>query len=72
MSKFCHECGFKYPIADVKFCTECGMRRIVSWLSIFDHHVMLSKDNKLITNTTMKFTMFYINWEKWALSLTYK
>lgn len=29
-AKFCHECGFKYPIVDIKFCTECGMRRIVS------------------------------------------
>ncbi|CAH1723121.1 uncharacterized protein LOC114129103 isoform X2 [Aphis gossypii] len=29
-AKFCHECGFKYPIIDIKFCTECGMRRIVS------------------------------------------
>lgn len=30
IAKFCHECGFKYPVADVKFCTECGVRRIVS------------------------------------------
>ncbi|XP_015367078.1 PREDICTED: zinc finger C2HC domain-containing protein 1A-like [Diuraphis noxia] len=29
-AKFCHECGFKYPIVDIKFCTECGMRRIVT------------------------------------------
>lgn len=29
-AKFCHECGFKYPVFDVKFCTECGVRRIVS------------------------------------------
>lgn len=32
VAKFCHECGFKYPVADVKFCTECGVRRIVSWI----------------------------------------
>lgn len=28
MSKFCHECGAKYPIAGAKFCCNCGMRRI--------------------------------------------
>ncbi|XP_050548697.1 uncharacterized protein LOC126910297 isoform X2 [Daktulosphaira vitifoliae] len=29
LSKFCHECGFKYPIVVAKYCSECGVRRIV-------------------------------------------
>eukprot|EP00058_Branchiostoma_floridae_P002947 XP_002588435.1 hypothetical protein BRAFLDRAFT_63383 [Branchiostoma floridae] len=29
-SKFCHECGTRYPIPNAKFCCECGTRRI--WL----------------------------------------
>ncbi|XP_028823871.1 zinc finger C2HC domain-containing protein 1A isoform X2 [Denticeps clupeoides] len=28
MSKFCHECGTKYPLDSAKFCCECGMRRM--------------------------------------------
>nr|CAD7441516.1 unnamed protein product [Timema bartmani] len=29
MSKFCHECGHKYPLNVAKFCCECGVRRLV-------------------------------------------
>jgi hypothetical protein len=29
MSKFCHECGNKYPLTTAKFCVECGVRRLV-------------------------------------------
>ncbi|KAK5641223.1 hypothetical protein RI129_009770 [Pyrocoelia pectoralis] len=29
VSKFCHECGTKYPIATAKFCVECGVKRLV-------------------------------------------
>lgn len=29
MSKFCHECGSKYPVAVAKFCCECGVRRLI-------------------------------------------
>jgi len=25
MSKFCHECGSKYPVTLAKFCCECGV-----------------------------------------------
>ncbi|KAJ1192704.1 hypothetical protein NDU88_002010 [Pleurodeles waltl] len=28
-SKFCHECGTKYPVESAKFCCECGVRRMV-------------------------------------------
>nr|CAB3267870.1 zinc finger C2HC domain-containing protein 1A-like [Phallusia mammillata] len=28
-SRFCHECGARYPIANAKFCCECGIRRIM-------------------------------------------
>ncbi|GLG92454.1 Uncharacterized protein GBIM_00152 [Gryllus bimaculatus] len=28
MSKFCHECGSKYPVSLAKFCCECGVRRL--------------------------------------------
>ncbi|XP_069477344.1 zinc finger C2HC domain-containing protein 1A isoform X1 [Ambystoma mexicanum] len=28
-SKFCHECGTKYPLEFAKFCCECGVRRMV-------------------------------------------
>nr|XP_033789219.1 zinc finger C2HC domain-containing protein 1A isoform X2 [Geotrypetes seraphini] len=28
-SKFCHECGTKYPMECAKFCCECGVRRMV-------------------------------------------
>ena len=28
MSKFCHECGTKYPVENAKFCCECGMKRL--------------------------------------------
>ena len=28
MSKFCHECGTKYPVMNAKFCCECGVRRM--------------------------------------------
>ncbi|CAN9506139.1 unnamed protein product [Ophioblennius macclurei] len=27
-SKFCHECGTKYPVESAKFCCECGVRRM--------------------------------------------
>lgn len=33
MSKFCHECGNKYPLTSAKFCVECGVRRLVLWYS---------------------------------------
>ncbi|NWI04130.1 ZC21A protein, partial [Tichodroma muraria] len=29
LSKFCHECGTKYPVEWAKFCCECGIRRMV-------------------------------------------
>ncbi|XP_077126813.1 zinc finger C2HC domain-containing protein 1A isoform X1 [Ranitomeya variabilis] len=29
MTKFCHECGTKYPVQSAKFCCECGVRRMV-------------------------------------------
>ena len=28
-SKFCHECGTRYPIETAKFCIECGVRRLL-------------------------------------------
>uniref|UniRef100_A0A8D3BC27 Zinc finger C2HC domain-containing protein 1A n=1 Tax=Scophthalmus maximus TaxID=52904 RepID=A0A8D3BC27_SCOMX len=27
-SKFCHDCGTKYPVESAKFCCECGVRRM--------------------------------------------
>ncbi|XP_039271615.2 uncharacterized protein LOC120346047 [Styela clava] len=27
-SRFCHECGSRYPVMTAKFCCECGMKRI--------------------------------------------
>ncbi|XP_037612869.1 zinc finger C2HC domain-containing protein 1A isoform X1 [Sebastes umbrosus] len=27
-SKFCHDCGTKYPVEAAKFCCECGVRRM--------------------------------------------
>ena len=27
-SKFCHECGARFPVANAKFCCECGIKRI--------------------------------------------
>ncbi|KAM5157952.1 zinc finger C2HC domain-containing protein 1A [Mantella aurantiaca] len=29
LTKFCHECGTKYPVQGAKFCCECGVRRMV-------------------------------------------
>ncbi|KAJ8943689.1 hypothetical protein NQ318_015178 [Aromia moschata] len=29
LSKFCHECGNKYPLSTAKFCVECGVKRLV-------------------------------------------
>ncbi|XP_060081043.1 zinc finger C2HC domain-containing protein 1A-like [Ylistrum balloti] len=29
VSRFCHECGTKYPISTAKFCCECGIKRFV-------------------------------------------
>ncbi|XP_018578090.1 uncharacterized protein LOC108916347 [Anoplophora glabripennis] len=29
LSKFCHECGNKYPLTTAKFCVECGVKRLV-------------------------------------------
>ncbi|XP_019399603.1 PREDICTED: zinc finger C2HC domain-containing protein 1A [Crocodylus porosus] len=29
LSKFCHECGTRYPVDWAKFCCECGIRRMV-------------------------------------------
>ncbi|KGL73223.1 Zinc finger C2HC domain-containing protein 1A, partial [Tinamus guttatus] len=28
LSKFCHECGTRYPVEWAKFCCECGIRRM--------------------------------------------
>jgi hypothetical protein len=28
LSKFCHECGYKFVVPTAKFCIECGVRRI--------------------------------------------
>lgn len=33
MSKFCHECGNRYPVTSAKFCVECGVKRLVLWYS---------------------------------------
>lgn len=27
-TKFCHECGTKYPVESAKFCCECGVKRM--------------------------------------------
>lgn len=32
MSKFCHECGSKYPVTVAKFCCECGVKRLLFWM----------------------------------------
>lgn len=32
LSKFCHECGTRYPVEWAKFCCECGIRRMVVWM----------------------------------------
>lgn len=29
ISKFCHECGYKYLVDSAKFCMECGFKRIL-------------------------------------------
>ncbi|XP_066246201.1 uncharacterized protein DDB_G0284459-like isoform X1 [Euwallacea similis] len=29
MSKFCHECGTRFPVSSAKFCVECGVKRLV-------------------------------------------
>ncbi|KAM4687882.1 zinc finger C2HC domain-containing protein 1A [Discoglossus pictus] len=29
LTKFCHECGTKFPVEWAKFCCECGVRRMV-------------------------------------------
>ncbi|XP_069107062.1 zinc finger C2HC domain-containing protein 1A-like isoform X2 [Argopecten irradians] len=29
VSRFCHECGTKYPVSTAKFCCECGIKRLV-------------------------------------------
>lgn len=29
MSKFCHECGSKFPVDTAKFCIECGVKRLL-------------------------------------------
>ncbi|XP_033726534.1 zinc finger C2HC domain-containing protein 1A-like [Pecten maximus] len=29
VSRFCHECGTKYPVSHAKFCCECGIKRFV-------------------------------------------
>lgn len=31
LTKFCHECGTKYPLDCAKFCVECGIKRLVLW-----------------------------------------
>ena len=28
MSKFCYECGARYPVPQAKYCCECGTKRI--------------------------------------------
>ena len=28
MSKYCYECGFKFPVPQAKYCCECGTKRI--------------------------------------------
>ena len=27
-SRFCHDCGSKFPVASAKFCCQCGVRRL--------------------------------------------
>lgn len=43
LSKFCHECGQRFP-ETAKFCCECGVRRLALWntSSFFEycHHCM--------------------------------
>lgn len=29
LSKFCHECGSKFPLDSAKFCIDCGVRRLM-------------------------------------------
>ncbi|KAM3965768.1 uncharacterized protein ACR2FA_000093 isoform 2-T2 [Aphomia sociella] len=29
LSRFCHECGSKFPVDTAKFCIECGVRRLL-------------------------------------------
>ncbi|KAJ8712362.1 hypothetical protein PYW07_005204 [Mythimna separata] len=29
LSRFCHECGNKFPVDSAKFCIECGVKRLV-------------------------------------------
>ncbi|XP_049875629.1 probable cyclin-dependent serine/threonine-protein kinase DDB_G0292550 isoform X3 [Pectinophora gossypiella] len=29
LSRFCHECGSKFPVDTAKFCIECGVKRLV-------------------------------------------
>ncbi|CAH2092983.1 unnamed protein product [Euphydryas editha] len=29
LSRFCHECGSKFPVETAKFCIECGVKRLV-------------------------------------------
>ncbi|XP_050348035.1 uncharacterized protein LOC126771912 isoform X6 [Nymphalis io] len=29
LSRFCHECGNKFPVETAKFCIECGVKRLV-------------------------------------------
>lgn len=28
VSKFCHECGSKFPVTQARFCCECGTKRM--------------------------------------------
>lgn len=28
LSKFCYECGSKFPVPQAKYCCECGTKRI--------------------------------------------
>nr|XP_023678176.1 zinc finger C2HC domain-containing protein 1A-like [Paramormyrops kingsleyae] len=28
LTKFCHECGTRYPVESARFCCECGVRRM--------------------------------------------
>lgn len=36
VSRFCHDCGTKYPVSAAKFCCECGVKRLVFWAGGFN------------------------------------
>lgn len=57
LSKFCHECGQRFP-ETAKFCCECGVRRLALWnaSSFFEycHHCMDLDIKKWSKDITVK------------------